>query len=87
MANVPEEERVSRVSQRGFASMDPERQREIARQGGASVPSEKRSFSQDRSLAAQAGRKGGLARHKKSGNALLGGSVLDTHRSELPNEF
>jgi uncharacterized protein len=43
--------------------MDPERQREIARKGGASVPSEKRSFSQDRSLAAQAGRKGGEASH------------------------
>ncbi|RYG19113.1 MAG: stress-induced protein, partial [Caulobacteraceae bacterium] len=28
-----------------------------------SVPSEKRSFSQDRSLAAQAGRKGGEASH------------------------
>lgn len=51
------------VSRRGFASMDPERQREIARKGGASVPSEKRSFSQDRTLAAQAGRKGGEASH------------------------
>ncbi|MES2931437.1 MAG: general stress protein [Patescibacteria group bacterium] len=53
--------RASGVSKRGFASMDPERQREIARKGGASVPSGKRSFSQDRSLAAQAGRKGGEA--------------------------
>ena len=52
--------RASGVSKRGFASMDPERQREIARKGGAS---EKRSFSQDRSLAAQAGRKGGEASH------------------------
>ena len=43
--------------------MDPARQREIARKGGASVPSGKRSFSQDRSLAAQAGRKGGEASH------------------------
>ena len=51
------------TSKRGFASMDPARQREIARKGGASVPSEKRSFSQDRSLAAQAGRKGGEASH------------------------
>ena len=51
------------TSKRGFASMDPERQREIARKGGASVPSEKRSFSQDRSLAAEAGRKGGEASH------------------------
>ena len=55
--------RTSGVSKRGFASMDPERQREIARKGGASVPSEKRSFSQDRSLAAEAGRKGGEASH------------------------
>jgi len=41
--------------------MDPARQREIARKGGASVPSEKRSFSQDRDLAATAGRKGGAS--------------------------
>ena len=53
--------KVSRISERGFASMDPERQRELARKGGESVPSEKRSFSQDRSLAAEAGRKGGEA--------------------------
>ena len=36
---------------RGFAAMDPERRREIARKGGASVPSEKRSFAKDRDLA------------------------------------
>ncbi len=46
-------------STRGFASMSPERQREIARKGGRSVPAEKRSFSQDTDLAASAGRKGG----------------------------
>jgi uncharacterized protein len=44
---------------RGFAAMDPERQREIPRKGGRSVPDEKRSFSQNRELAAAAGRKGG----------------------------
>jgi hypothetical protein len=43
--------------------MDPDRQREIARKGGASVPDEKRSFSQDRQMAAEAGRKGGQASH------------------------
>lgn len=48
---------------RGFAAMDKDRQREIARKGGASVPDEKRSFSQDRDLAAAAGRKGGEASH------------------------
>jgi len=47
----------------GFASMDEGKQREIARKGGASVPDDKRSFSQDRSLAAAAGRKGGEASH------------------------
>lgn len=46
---------------RGFASMDPERQREIARKGGQSVPPEKRSFSQNRALAASAGSIGGKA--------------------------
>jgi hypothetical protein len=48
-------------AKRGFAAMDPERRREIARRGGASVPSEKRSFAQNRDLAANAGRKGGAA--------------------------
>lgn len=50
-------------ARRGFAAMDKDRQREIARKGGASVPDEKRSFSQDRDLAAAAGRKGGEASH------------------------
>jgi general stress protein YciG len=45
-------------SKRGFASMDPEKQREIARKGGKSVPAEKRAFS-DPKIAAAAGRKGG----------------------------
>lgn len=48
-------------STRGFASMDPEKRREIARIGGRSVPKEKRSFSKDRTLAREAGRKGGMA--------------------------
>jgi general stress protein YciG len=41
--------------------MDGDRQREIASKGGKSVPAEKRSFSQDRELASEAGRKGGQA--------------------------
>lgn len=46
-------------SERGFAGMDERKQRDIASQGGRSVPNEKRSFSQDHGLAAEAGRKGG----------------------------
>lgn len=50
-------------SNRGFASMDAEKRREIARKGGRSVPNEKRSFSQNHKLAADAGRKGGQSSH------------------------
>lgn len=51
------------TSNRGFASMDKAKQREIASKGGQSVPAAKRSFSQDRRLAAEAGRKGGQSSH------------------------
>lgn len=53
-------------SKRGFASMDPEKQRELARKGGASVAPQNRSFAQNRDLAASAGRKGGQASQKKA---------------------
>lgn len=52
-------ENAPRKSTRGFASMDREKQRAIARKGGTSVPKEKRSFSRNKALAAEAGRKGG----------------------------
>jgi general stress protein YciG len=45
---------------RGFALLSPDRQREIASQGGKSVPAEKRAFSIKRDLASEAGRNGGL---------------------------
>jgi general stress protein YciG len=47
-----------KTSNRGFASMDEDKQREIAKKGGESVPDEKRSFSRDHELASEAGRKG-----------------------------
>ena len=53
--------------------MDAERRREIARKGGKSVPDEKRSFTQDRTLAAEAGRKGG--RQTQSGRSRDGGGT------------
>ena len=59
MALAMEMPKKSLTSTRGFASMDREKQLAIARKGGASVPNEKRSFSQNRRLAAEAGRKGG----------------------------
>ncbi len=49
-------------ARRGFAAMSPEQRRFIASKGGRSVPADRRSFSQDRQLAARAGRKGGQIR-------------------------
>jgi general stress protein YciG len=46
-------------SRRGFAAMSPDQRRFIASKGGRSVPADRRSFSQDRQLAARAGAKGG----------------------------
>lgn len=44
---------------RGFAAMSKEARTRIASMGGKAVPAERRSFSTDRELAAQAGAKGG----------------------------
>lgn len=49
--------------------MDAEKQREIARKGGRSVPGEKRSFSRNHQLAAEAGRKGGSSSHANGRSA------------------
>ena len=46
-------------ARRGFAAMSPELRQELARKGGAAVPADKRSFSQNRDLATRAGAKGG----------------------------
>lgn len=45
---------------RGFRTLSPERLLEVARKGGASVKNENRSFSKNRELAREAGRKGGV---------------------------
>lgn len=58
-------------SERGFAAMDEKKQREISSKGGQSVAPEDRSFSRDRTLAAEAGRKGGEA---SGGGDRSGGS-------------
>ncbi len=58
-------------SRRGFASMDLAKRRAIASLGGKSVPPEKRSFSTDKKLAAEAGSTGGkhVAKEKRSFSA------------------
>lgn len=44
-----------------FQHLTPERRKQIAAMGGKAVPAGKRSFSTNRTLAAEAGRKGGQA--------------------------
>jgi general stress protein YciG len=50
---------------RGFASMDPDRQREIASKGGRAAHKKGAAHQWTREEAQAAGRKGGLARHRK----------------------
>ena len=45
-------------SKRGFASMDPDKLREVSARGGSKVAPEDRPFARDPELAAQAGRMG-----------------------------
>ena len=59
MASKSSERSSGNTSRRGFASMDAEKQRAIARKGGQSVSPQDRSFARDPGLAAEAGRKGG----------------------------
>ena len=69
MATRTDERRTGDTSNRGFASMDDEKQRDIARKGGQSVDPADRSFAKDHELAAEAGRRGGQSSH--------GGSTSD----------
>lgn len=66
------------TSRRGFASMDPERVREIASMGGKATAPEKRSFSRSRELAAVAGRKGGLASHRSPKRGVVRTQAVPT---------
>lgn len=56
---------VTENKKRGFAAMDPERRKEISRMGGKAVSNENRSFSKNRELASEAGRKGGSVKREK----------------------
>jgi general stress protein YciG len=54
------------ISNRGFASMDPEQQREIASMGGRASHEQGTGHEWNSNEARKAGRKGGLARGKNS---------------------
>lgn len=72
------------TSRRGFAAMSPEKRREIASQGGKTVPAKKRSFSQNRDLAAKAGRKGWL---RRTGRTPIRPQHRFSSARTVPNEW
>ena len=57
-------------SNRGFASMDPQRQREIASEGGRAAHEKGTAHEFTSEEAREAGRKGGMARSANRRNAM-----------------
>lgn len=57
------------IMARGFASLSPERIRELARKGGIAAHAKGTAHTFTREEAIEAGRKGGLAAHRKRGPA------------------
>ena len=55
-------------SRRGFASMDPERQRQIASRGGKAAHASGNAHQFNATEAREAGRKGGLASRRNPGS-------------------
>ena len=78
--NQGNESGTSRKSNRGFASMDPQRQREIASEGGRAAHEKGTAHEFTSEEAREAGRKGGMARsaatraRKSSGESSSGDS-------------
>lgn len=61
-------------SNRGFASMDPQRQREIASEGGRAAHEKGTAHEFTSEEAREAGRKGGQARSANRRNAMAAGN-------------
>lgn len=59
---------ITEKQNRGFRAMDPDKRREIAAKGGASVPAHRRAFATKPGLAATAGRKGGEVSRPRKGD-------------------
>jgi general stress protein YciG len=76
MANNNNTNRNDNSSNRGFASMDPDRQREIASMGGKAAHEKGTAHEFDSREAQEAGRKGGQA--SRGGNQNQGRSEGDS---------
>jgi len=66
-SNPDKNQNVESRSRRGFASMDPERQRQIASRGGKAAHASGNAHQFNATEAREAGRKGGLAGRRNSG--------------------
>ena len=66
-------------SNRGFASMDPQRQREIASEGGRAAHEKGTAHEFTSEEAREAGRKGGMARSANRRNAMNQGGGSNSH--------
>ena len=76
MANNPDRNQAANsrsqrpaASRRGFASMDPERQRQIASRGGKAAHASGNAHQFNATEAREAGRKGGLAGRRSIANS------------------
>jgi hypothetical protein len=67
---------------RGFASMDREKQREIARKGGRAAHEKGTAHEWTREEAREAGRKGGFASHRRPQEQVMG----QAGASEAPSD-
>ena len=63
---------------RGFASMDPAKQREIASKGGKAAHQKGTAHEWTSEEARDAGRKGGIASHRRRREQMGGGSESDS---------
>ena len=68
-------------SNRGFASMDPQRQREIASEGGRAAHEKGTAHEFTSEEAREAGRKGGMARSANRRNAMNASNGGGSHAS------
>ena len=76
------------TSTRGFASMDPERQRQIAREGGKAAHEKGTAHEFDSNEAREAGRKGGeaVSRNRTHGRNRKKGRTFFGHQSQTSGE-
>jgi general stress protein YciG len=70
---------------RGFASMDPTKQREIASKGGKAAHLRGTAHKWSSEEAREAGRKGGMASQRKHQQAIAQESVPEEQRVEAMN--